>query len=763
MTAMLMIGLLSLAGAAGTLPQTASTCLVYPWEAAAGPITLSEDGEYAVWLCAPPRNASSITIAGKQLELPPADKEQRAKDMIWRQAGSVSLSAGPVEITCGPDVALVALSKGAGFDPEKALSDLRALPLPQSARDLRAEIVRDTDTVFTMPHYTKENWEAKAASLRMRILLGSGLYPLPEKTPLNAKVFDESAQDGYTVSKVHFEPWPGFLATGNLYRPLGDGPFPGIINPHGHWEHGRVEDGTDRGSVPARCITLARMGAVAFSYDMIGYVDSKQTPHNWGGNREKLWGLHPFALQLWTSLRAVDFITSLPYVDAERIGCTGASGGGTQTFAVTAVEPRIRVAVPVNMISSTMQGGCLCENAPILRLDNSNMEIGAMAAPRPLLMVSATGDWTRETPHVEYPAIRSIYAFYGAEGNVENAHLDYGHNYNQASREAMYRFMGKHLIGGDWTTYTEPAYVKPSDEVLRVFPDDQPPEGYLSGEPFMDMLINQARERRAARLGGLNAGVVTAETFAALLGAELPGVNDLACERIGMEERGGYVLEKWILGRRGAGDRIPALYYRAVDPTPQDAVVLVHGRGKAFLADIENGGPGPLAKALLEKGKAVLLIDAFLLGEHHAPGEARVRPGKAKFSDTFLPTDTGCRVQDILTARAFLAARYDLTGVVDLAGLEQGGLWCVLAGAVDTGFHRVLADINQFDLHDDTVWEEQYYVPALRALGDLPAAIAAGGVERFQLYNVKENVDLSVLNLQMTPGTITTEIIKTRY
>ena len=746
MISMLILGLLSMNGALGVLPQTAATCVVYPWET----VTLHEAGEYAVWVCAPPRVTSSITVAGRQFDLPAADKDNAKEGVLWRQAGSVQLSAGAVEITCGPDLVLIALSKQAAFNPEQALSDLRALPLPQSVRDARAEIVRDTDTVFTMPHYTKESWEAKADLLRIRILLGSGLYPLPEKTPLNAKVFDESVQDGYRVSKVHFEPWPGFLATGNLYRPLGEGPFPGIINPHGHWEHGRLEDGTDRGSVPARCITLARMGAVAFSYDMIGYVDSKQTPHNWGREREKLWGLHPFALQLWTSLRAVDFITSLPYVDAERIDCTKTSGNSTQTFAVTAVEPRIRVTVPVNMISSTIQNDCLCENTPILRLDNSNMEIGAMAAPRPLLMVSATGDWTRETPHVEYPAIRSIYAFYGAEGNVENAHLDYGHNYNQASREAMYRFMGKHLIGGDWTTYTEPAYVKPSDEVLRVFPDDQPPEGYLSGEPFMDMLINQARERRAARLGGLNAGVVTAETFAALLGAELPGVNDLACERIGMEERGGYVLEKWILGRRGAGDRIPALYYRAVDPTPQDAVVLVHGRGKAFLADIENGGPGPLAKALLEKGKAVLLIDAFLLGEHHAPGEARVRPGKAKFSDTFLPTDTGCRVQDILTARAFLAARYDLTGVVDLAGLEQGGLWCVLAGAVDTGFHRVLADMNQFDLHDDTVWEEQYYVPALRALGDLPAAIAAGGVERFQLCNSVENAELAALGVKVS-------------
>src|SRR5690606_37701194 len=149
---------------------------------------------------------------------------------------------------------------------------------------------------------------------------------------------------------------------------------------------------------PARHITFARMGIVAFSYDMIGYNDSMQFEHNWGGEKEKLWGLHPFAMQLWSSIRAVDFLSELPDVDPERIAATGASGGGTQTFSLMAVDPRIKVAAPVNMISSTMQGGCLCENAPIIRLNNSNMEIGALMAPRPLLLVSATGDWTRETP-----------------------------------------------------------------------------------------------------------------------------------------------------------------------------------------------------------------------------------------------------------------------------------------------------------------------------------------------------------------------------
>ena len=129
----------------------------------------------------------------------------------------------------------------------------------------------------------------------------------------------------------------------------------------------------------------------------------------------------------------------------DAIGATGESGGGTQTFLLAAVDDRIRVAVPVNMISLHMQGGCLCENLPGLRLDTNNVEIAATIAPRPMLMISATGDWTKETIEVEYPAVRSIYQLFGAEDRVQAVRIDAEHNYNKASREAMYAWMARWL------------------------------------------------------------------------------------------------------------------------------------------------------------------------------------------------------------------------------------------------------------------------------------------------------------------------------
>ena len=304
---------------------------------------------------------------------------------------------------------------------------------------------RTLNDTFDPPKITSvDGWKRRAAYLREHILATAGLLPMPEKTPLNPEAFGEVKYTDYTMSKVYFESLPGFFVTGNLYRPSGNGPFPAILSPHGHWPYGRLENST-LASVPGRAINLARQGFVVFTYDMIGYNDSRQLPHTFGGRRENLWGLSLAGLQLWNSIRALDFLESLPYVRRDAIGATGASGGGTQTFLLAAVDERVAVAAPVNMISLHMQGGCLCENQPGLRLDTTNVEIASTIAPRPLLMVSATGDWTKNTMEHEYPAVRSVYTLLGAPDRVHALRIDANHNYNRESREAMYAWMARWL------------------------------------------------------------------------------------------------------------------------------------------------------------------------------------------------------------------------------------------------------------------------------------------------------------------------------
>ena len=142
-----------------------------------------------------------------------------------------------------------------------------------------------------------------------------------------------------------------------------------------------------------------------------------------------------------------DFLLEVADVDPDKIGVTGASGGGTQTFALMAVDDRIAAAAPICMISYHMQGGCLCENAPLLRLDATNVEIARLFAPRPLFLGSCTGDWTRNTPEVERPAIAETYRQLEAEDSVFGLHVDAQHNYNQELRQAVYGFFNKCFFG----------------------------------------------------------------------------------------------------------------------------------------------------------------------------------------------------------------------------------------------------------------------------------------------------------------------------
>ena len=306
-------------------------------------------------------------------------------------------------------------------------------------------IYRTLDDRFAPPHFSSAGeWNARRAYLREHVLASAGLLPMPEKTPLHPEVFGEIKKSDYTIAKVYFESLPGFFVTGNLYRPLGDGPYPAVLSPHGHWAYGRLEN-TSLNSGPGRAINLARQGFVVFTYDMVGYNDSQQVPHTFTGKREHLGGLSLSGLQLWNSIRSIDFLESLPYVRRDAIAMTGESGGGTQTFLASAVDDRIAVSVPVNMISLHMQGGCICENPPGLRLETTNVEIAATIAPRPLLMISATGDWTAETLENEYPAVRAIYNLFDAPDRVQAVRITADHNYNKDSREAMYGWMARWL------------------------------------------------------------------------------------------------------------------------------------------------------------------------------------------------------------------------------------------------------------------------------------------------------------------------------
>ncbi|GAB4037802.1 alpha/beta hydrolase family protein [Spirosoma gilvum] len=292
---------------------------------------------------------------------------------------------------------------------------------------------------FASTYHDRASWETRAALIRKGIREGMKLPDKPKFAPLQPIRYSVRQMNGYTVENVAFESLPGLFVTGNLYRPVGaKGKVPGIICPHGHGanQNNRLMEYTQQ-----RCATLARMGAVVFAYDMLGYGDSKQTEHKIA---------EALTLQTLNGMRSLDFLTSLPEVDTDRIAMTGESGGGTQTFVLTALDPRIKVSVPAVMVSAHFFGGCVCESGmPIHKRpthQTSNVEIAALAAPRPMLLVSDGKDWTKNTPTVEYPYIQNIYGYYGAKDRVGNVHLPAeGHDYGPNKRLAAYQFLARHL------------------------------------------------------------------------------------------------------------------------------------------------------------------------------------------------------------------------------------------------------------------------------------------------------------------------------
>ena len=420
--------------------------------------------------------------------------------------------------------------------PLLCLFSLSIFFLSALADDIRNSPPKDLNGFFPFdPPSTLEEWKKRKANLILRLQVATGLYPMPPKTPLNAVIHGKITRPGFTVEKVYFESVPGFFVTGLLFRPENSmtKKCPAVLNPHGHGgrlqDHGKsggkgvlkqIEIGAEKfeesGRMPkiARCATLARLGCVTFLYDMIGYADNLQLSYKLAHQfskrrsnfeRQKDWGLYSaqaemrmfsiFGLQTWNSIRALDFMESLPDVDPARIAVTGGSGGGTQTILLGALDDRPIASFPNGMVSSSMQGGCTCENASLLRIGSGNVEMTALFAPKPQGMTAAD-DWTREMliEGKGFHELKKLYALYGKPEYVICPDLThFKHNYNYVTRAIMYSWFNRHLKLGHPEPVIEQDFKLLSKEEHAVWNKHHPsPEG---GDAYERRLMAQLDER----------------------------------------------------------------------------------------------------------------------------------------------------------------------------------------------------------------------------------------------------------------------------
>jgi hypothetical protein len=541
----------------------------------------------------------------------------------------------------------------------------RALPAGVFPNDSRLKPLKDLDGYFPFtPPNSQADWKARAERVRRQILVAEGLWPMPTKMPLHAVIHGRVERPDYTVEKVYFESAPGFFVTGNLYRPKKvTGKVPGVLFAHGHWKDARLSEATEdavqkeiasgqekfarggRSIFQSMCVQLARMGCIVWQWDMLSDSDSIQfSPkliHGFAKQRPEMnttenWGLFSpqaeahlqsvMGLQTWNSVRSLDFLLSLPEVDPTRIAMTGASGGGTQTMILAAIDPRLKLAFPAVMVSTAMQGGCTCENASLLRVNTGNIEFAALFAAKPLGMTTAN-DWTKEMPTKGFPELQKLYALLGKPENVILARGEqFPHNYNAVSRAAFFKWLNEHFKLGPPEVAIEKDYEPLHRDQLTVWDKDHPAPK-ATGPDFERKLLrwftdDADRQIRAAANSPDEFRKLIAPAVEVLIGRTYATAGDSEWNITEKVDRGDYLEMTGLVRNKTYNEELPVVW---LYPKKWNGRVIVWlddaGKSALFNRDAPAERVQPAIKQLLNSGATVLGADLLYQGEFLNDGE----------------------------------------------------------------------------------------------------------------------------------------------
>jgi dienelactone hydrolase len=642
-----------------------------------------------------------------------------------------------------------------------AADSLNLFPPDKKPNDKRLSTIRtlnDKDFFLKVPA-TREAWLARAQQVREQILVSQGLWPLPPRDKLAPVIHGRVDRPGYSVERVYFASMPGHYVTGSLYRPrtkegnLPEGKLPAVLVAHGHWANGRMHDAGEAAAkrdiankaeshpanaryfLQAKAAHLARLGCVVFQYDMVGYADSTTLGHAAFADAEAELRLQNLmGLQTWNSMRALDFLAALPEVDGKRIAMTGASGGGTQTFLLSALDERIAVAVPAVMVSTAMQGGCVCENASYLRIGTGNVEFAALTAPRPLALTAAN-DWTIEIEKKGYPELQAVWKLFDAPDKVQaKCWPEFGHNYNQPARMFMYEFLNQHLRLGHKPPLDEPPFEPLSRAEQTVFTADHPrPADSLPVERLREKMTAASDEQMDALLPRdakslREAREVLFPALRVLLGGGgLPDSKEVFARITTAPAVEGYTVRGYLLGIRGSGEQVPAVLLRG--KTFNGTVLIwIHPSGKAGL--IQDGRLLAPVRTALDSGAAILAPDVFDTGELKRESPPAVNPKFAGYTFGYNRPLLSQRCHDILTT--VVASRQIINNAkhVHLLGEGEAGPWVLLArGLCGQTIHRCAVDLNGFRFEKVRATTDPMMLPGALKYGGLGAlgSLAAPG------------------------------------
>jgi len=631
------------------------------------------------------------------------------------------------------------------------------------ADDVRDGPLKDLNGFFPLRADTSPE---TTRAMRTDVAVALGLHPLPTKGPLNAVIHGRIDQGDYTIDKVYFESAPGFFVTGNLYRPKSiQGRIPAVLFAHGHWkdarflnqpaDHVRQEIATGqevfaeggKSRFQSLCVQLARMGCLVWQWDSLSDGDSRQfseaVVHRFAKqrpemNRPEAWGLYSapaearlqsvMGLQTWNNVRSLDFVLSLPEVDPTRVAITGASGGGTQSMILAALDDRLALSFPAVMVSTAMQGGCTCENASLLRLGRGNVDFAALFAPKPQGMTTAN-DWTKEMATKGFPELQAYYARLGAADQVM-LHRDERspHNYNRAARMAFYEWLNRHFRLGLPSPIVERDYQVLGKAELTVW-DAAHPAPAAADPDFERGLLHWFDRDASARLRGDLAagGPLLATGWRSLARARPSGPVTLL--EPSTQWRSTHFEIKGTL-RNAHGEEVRVEWLHPVNATGA-AVVWLTGAGKAGLRD-ERRQLLPAVQALIDAGTAVLGADLYLQGGEPVTQTRKVKEPREVAAYTLgynesLPVQ---RAHDVRTLRDFLRQPALGAGLPTLGGPVKIAAWgpaapvAALAG-IDLGATPLALDTEGFRFATLADFRHPLFLPGAVKYLDVPGLLAA--------------------------------------
>lgn len=649
-----------------------------------------------------------------------------------------------------------------------------ALHAAGAPNDVRLQPLKDLDGYFPFtPPKTRAEWEARAEYVRRQILVSQGLWPLPTKTPLNPVIHGCIERPDYTVEKVYFESVPGLFVTGNLYRPRNvTGKVPGVLFAHGHWQDARLSIETDanlrneiatgqerfetggKSRFQSMCVQLARMGCVVWQWDMLSDSDaiqfSRNVIHGFAKQRPEMnttsnWGLYSpqaeahlqsvMGLQTWNSIRSMDFLLSLPEVDPERTAITGASGGGTQTMLLAAVDPRVKLSFPAVMVSTAMQGGCTCENASLLRVNTGNVEFAALFAPKPQGMTTAN-DWTKEMSTKGFPELKQLYTLLGAPNNVMlNRGEHFPHNYNAVSRSAFYTWLNRHFKLGFTEPVVERDYEPLTREQLSVWDAQHPAP--KADDPDLERRVlkwladDAEKQLRAAAATpeGLRERIRPA--LEVLIGRTISTAGETEWNLSERLSRGSYSYATGTVRNKTYGEELPVVVLQ-----PKQAggrvVLWLDDAGKSSLFR-DDESLRPAVKELLDAGATVVGADLLFQGAFVADGQPVRQTRKvanpreaAAYTFGYNPALFAQRTHDVLTLVQALRGAPFKSSAVEVAGWGGAGPIVAAARAVSgEAIQRAAVDTGGLRFGKLLDFRDPMFLPGGAKYLDLPGFLAA--------------------------------------